>query len=107
MELSTDSMEKVADKEHWSELGFKDKTAYTTAIASFVLGWIIVLIGIFIDPQGKVDHTIITCFGIALSYTGAVLGIFLYVKDKNLELYNDVMARMNRMERRHEYGEDR
>lgn len=93
------------DNLRWADLGFKDRTAYSTAIASFILGWVIVLTGIMIDPKGKVDHTIITCFGIALSYTGAVLGIFLYIKDKNTELYNDVMGRLNRMERKHGYDE--
>lgn len=101
-------MKQSTDKEKWSELGFKDKTAYSTAIASFILGWLIIIVGIFIDPQGEVDSSLITCFGIALSYCGAVLGIVLWIKDKSTELYNDVMTRMSRMEHEHghNYGED-
>lgn len=83
------------EQQKWGDLGFKDKAAYCTAIASFILGWIMVFFGMILAPMGEVDGTVITCFGIALSYCGGVFGVAMYIKSSKSEVFNDVMSKVN------------
>lgn len=64
-------------KEKWSELGVKDKIAYSTAVACFSLGWLLVIAGFIAPPLGEVTPSVISIFGASLTYTGTILGIGL------------------------------
>lgn len=74
----------------FSDLSFKDKTAYVTAIASFVLGWILIGAGFIVDPLGEISASVITAFGTALVYTASVLGIALYFANELLTFKNQI-----------------
>lgn len=81
----------------WMDLGVKDKVAYSTALASFVLGWILIAVAFVVKPLGQVDASVISIFGMALVYTASILGVSLYWSGK----FNDFSRRVqNQIEKR-------
>lgn len=70
------------NEKNFSELNFKDKTAYITALASFFLGWALICAGFIVNPLGEISASVITAFGTALVYTASVLGISLYFSNE-------------------------
>lgn len=79
----------MSDKK-FSELSFKDKAAYVTAIASFLFGWLLIFAGFIVDPLGEIHASVITAFGTALIYTASVLGISLYFSNELLQFKQTV-----------------
>lgn len=81
----------------WRDLCIKDRVAYATALASFVLGWILIGIAFIVAPIGQVDASVISVFGMALVYTASILGVSLYWSGK----FNDFSQRVqNEIEKR-------
>lgn len=65
-------------KNTFRQLSFRDKCSFITALASFILGWLLVFVGLFLPVPGELSASVLTCFGSALTYTGYVFGIYLY-----------------------------
>ena len=81
----------------WMDLCIKDKVAYATALASFVLGWVLIGVAFVVAPLGQVDASVISIFGMALVYTASILGVSLYWSGK----FNDFSQRVqNQIEKR-------
>ena len=81
----------------WMDLGVKDKVAYATALASFVLGWVLIGVAFVVAPIGQLDASVISVFGMALVYTVSILGVSLYWSGK----FNDFSQRVqNQIEKR-------
>lgn len=74
----------------WMDLCIKDKVAYATALASFVLGWVLIGVAFVVAPLGQVDASVISIFGMALVYTASILGVSLYWSGK----FNDFSRRV-------------
>ena len=74
----------------WQDLCIKDKVAYSTALASFVLGWLLIGVAFVVAPLGQVDASVISIFGMALVYTASILGVSLYWSGK----FNDFSRRV-------------
>lgn len=74
----------------WKDLCIKDKVAYATALASFVLGWVLIGVAFVVAPLGQVDASVISIFGMALVYTASILGVSLYWSGK----FNDFSRRV-------------
>lgn len=70
------------NEKKFSDLSFKDKVAYITAIASFALGWMLIVAGFIVNPLGEISASVLTAFGTALVYTASVLGIALYFSNE-------------------------
>ena len=66
-------------RETWGDLSFKDRLAYITCIASFILGWTLTICGFIVDPLGVVSDSILWILGQSLIYCASVLGITMYV----------------------------
>lgn len=79
-------MTSTYNPKKWSELAYKDKAAYATAILSFMLGWIILFIGLFIPPMGEIDPSVLTAFGTALVYAGSIFGVAIFLKSSKAEI---------------------
>ena len=62
-------------KYKWQDLCIKDKVAYATALASFVLGWLLIGVAFVVAPIGQLDASVISVFGMALVYTASILGV--------------------------------
>ena len=81
----------------WMDLCIKDKVAYATALASFVLGWVLIGVAFVVAPIGQLDASVISVFGMALVYTASILGVSLYCSGK----FNDFSQRVqNQIEKR-------
>lgn len=88
--MATSNENSLSGKK-WSELGFRDKAAYTTGLLSFVLAFILIFAGFFVDPQGEIDGSVLTGFGTALLYCGGIFGVALYFKQGNNELMTNIL----------------
>lgn len=64
------------------------KEAIQFILAGFVLlaGVTLVFTSLFIPPQGEIDASVITCFGLFLGFVGAVWGLDLKYDYKTKEL---------------------
>ena len=59
----------------FKDLPIKDKISYILCCASFVCGTSLTFIGLFVDPLGEIDASVITSLGCFLSFSGALIGI--------------------------------
>lgn len=57
----------------------KDLIANCTAVGSFTIGWVLVIVNFFIDPVGEISDSTQWILAQALIYCGSVLGIVNYV----------------------------
>lgn len=87
------------NEKKFSDLNFKDKVAYITAIASFALGWILICAGFIVDPLGEISASVLTAFGTALVYTASVLGISLYFSNELSVFKHAITKQINKEEK--------
>lgn len=87
---------KMYAPKKWSELCYKDKSAYMTAIMSFILGWVIAFTGLFLPPMGEISPSVLTAFGTALVYAGGIFGVALYIKGAKAEIWNALEERLEK-----------
>lgn len=64
--------------QEFKQMSIKECIAYLTSIASFVIGFGLIIFGVMTVPIGIVDDSLLFVLGESLSYTGAVLGISLW-----------------------------
>lgn len=86
--------EKVCPQK-WEDLGAKDKAALVTACVSFGLGFLLLFIGLFLDPAGEIDGSVITAFGTALLYAAGIFGVAMYFKTSNNEMMNSIIRKID------------
>lgn len=53
-----------------------------TVLLSFLFGWIITFVGLFLPPIGAIDNSVIIIFGQAMTYCAVGLGLKDYVDVK-------------------------
>lgn len=93
------NMVKEFDKMTW-DFKTKEKIQYIFAGMAFVFG--LVLIGTAawcIEPLGVVDATVITIFGLILSFVGAVFGLNLHYSNELMNFKTQAREEMDRFER--------
>ena len=83
--------------QHWRDLSVKDKAAMITAVASFVLGFVLLFTGMFIGDDGAIDGSVLTAFGTCLLYTAGIFGVSMYFKTGNSEMTNKVINAMDKL----------
>lgn len=93
------------NEKKFSDLSFKDKIAYITAVASFCLGWILICAGFIVNPLGEISSGVLTAFGSALVYTASVLGIALYFANE-LSVFKHSVDRQIRRSNNRELDDD-
>lgn len=71
----------------------KDRAAYITAIASFLIGWGLTIAGFCVPPVGEVSNSVLAILGEALIYAASAFGIALY--------FNNQMAKFKADTRRY------
>lgn len=84
-----------ASAQKWSDLNVKDKAALITACISFGLGFVLLFIGLFLDPAGEIDASVITAFGTALLYAAGIFGVAMYFKTGTNEMMNFIVEKMD------------
>lgn len=77
------------------KINIKDRISLSTAIASFVLGWVITFWAFLLPPKGVVDQSVLIVFGQALLYCGTVFGISGYMKSETDKLRQELKMDKN------------
>lgn len=62
-------------REKWRKLSFKEKLSYVLCGGAFVMGFILSVAGFCVPPTGEISGSLLTWFGMVLTFVGAVLGI--------------------------------
>lgn len=74
--------------------GTKEAIQFILAGVVLVSGVALVFTSLFIPPQGVIDASVITCFGLFLGFVGAVWGLDLKYDYKTRELIDRYSRRV-------------
>jgi len=83
-------MEETKHKS-WKALPLRDKITYIISFIAFALGWIITIIGFFVEPVGMVSDSVLWILGQSLLFVGSVLGIAQYYNRSLNNFKEDIM----------------
>lgn len=61
----------------WAELPIENKIGYVLSVCSFTLGYCMIFLSMLLNDDHSVHPSILSAFGISLTFAGAVLGISL------------------------------
>ena len=81
--------------EKFTELSFRDKISYLLCLLSFFLGSTLVFVAVVIEPQGEIHASVITTFGMFLTFCGSVLGISMHFASELYKFKNEINKRLN------------
>lgn len=62
----------------WSDLSIKDKIGYIISISAFIVGTILVFIGMILPPMGIIDNSVLMALGEFFTLSAVFLGINVY-----------------------------
>ena len=65
----------MKEEAKWNELGFKDKLSFVICAGAFVMGFVLSVAGFCVPPTGEISGSMLTWFGMVLTFVGSVLGI--------------------------------
>ena len=68
----------------------RDIIQFISSLVTLVAGIVLVFLGFFAVPIGVIDYTVITAFGLFLSFVGAVWHIDLKYDFKTREIERDL-----------------
>ena len=68
----------------------RDIIQFISSLVTLVAGIVLVFLGFFAVPIGVIDYTVITAFGLFLSFVGAVWHIDLKYDFKTREIERDI-----------------
>lgn len=70
--------------------GTKESIQFIASIVVLLLGIVIVFVSLFLDPVGIIHPSVITVFGMFLSFVGAIWNIDLKYEYKSRELEQNI-----------------
>ena len=70
--------------------GTRDMIQFVSSLITLVAGIVLVFLGFFAVPIGVIDYTVITAFGLFLSFVGAVWNIDLKYDFKTKEIEREI-----------------
>ena len=76
----------------------KDKVSYLMAVLSFMFGMGITIAGFVVSPLGIIHESVLWVLGQALTYSGAVFGVGLFVNNKKEEIKSFIKGIHNNKE---------
>lgn len=62
-------------KDKFDKMTMKEKLAYGTCIAAFVMGWGLTIAGFIVPPVGIISDSVLWVLGQSLIYCASVIGI--------------------------------
>ena len=74
----------------------KDIWMYSLATLAVLVGWIITIIGLFLEPQGEIHSSVLIALGQSLVWGAAILGIPYYVKNEFGEFKSAIIKHVNK-----------
>ena len=66
---------KEEERISWKDLNYKEKLSFVLCIIAFVLGFILSIAGFCVPPTGEISGSLLTWFGMILTFVGSILGI--------------------------------
>lgn len=85
-------------KTKFIDLNIKEKIAIMTAVAAFVLGWILSILGFYEEPKGDVSNSVLWILGQALLYAASVFGVSSYFSAEAVAMKADINRHIEKME---------
>ena len=80
----------------WKDLSFRNKMAYTFAVACFTLGWLITFIAFYISGFKTVEDSILWVLGQSLLFTGSIIGISQFYNSQLSQFKHEIRNELNR-----------
>lgn len=74
----------------FKDLPIKDKISYILCCASFVCGTVLTFIGLFVDPLGEIDASVISSLGIFLTFSGSLIGLNVHYSSELTHFKSEV-----------------
>ena len=78
------------------KLKYKDYLTIWTCSLSFLLGWILTVVGFILPPSGEVSDSVLWILGQSLLYTGACIGISGYYSSQLKNFKAEVRKELNK-----------
>lgn len=76
----------------------KEQTQFLASVGVLVAGLVLIFISVFLEPVGVIHYSVITVFGMLLTFVGAVWNIDLHYDFKTKELKRDLEEEIRRKE---------
>lgn len=84
----------------WGDMSYKDKLSSVLCISSFLVGVLLIFIGLFLPPAGEISNSVLVGTGTFLSFCGAIMGInikYRYETEKmKTELEESITKRLKK-----------
>lgn len=90
----------------FKDLPAKDKISYILCVVSFVCGTTLTFLGMFINPIGEIDGSVLTSLGIFLSFSGSLIGISSHYSTELNNFKSKVEYEINDRERKTKVNEN-
>lgn len=78
------------------KMDVKQKAAYVTAIAAFVMGWGLTIAGFCVPPTGEVSGSVLAILGQAMLYAASVFGVTMYFNNQMVKFRADTRRYIDR-----------
>ena len=88
--LKTAHVRRTTDMAENVKKGTRDIIQFISSLITLVAGIVLVFLGFFAVPIGVIDYTVITAFGLFLSFVGAVWHIDLKYDFKTKEIEREI-----------------
>ena len=88
--LKTAHVRKTTNMAENIKKGTRDMIQFVSSLITLVAGIVLVFLGFFAVPIGVIDYTVITAFGLFLSFVGAVWHIDLKYDFKTKEIEREI-----------------
>lgn len=69
----------------------KEKLSYIFAAASLLVGFGLTIAGFIVIPTGIIDNSVLWVLGQCLTFTGAVCGVALHVKNSTNQMKEEII----------------
>ena len=74
----------------------KERAAFITAVASFIIGWGLTIAGFILPPKGEISNSVLAALGEAMVYAASVFGVTLYFRNQMAKFRHDSMQYIDR-----------
>ena len=68
----------------------KEQAQFLSSLGVLLAGLVLIFIAVFLEPVGVIHYSVITVFGMLLTFVGAVWNIDLHYDFKTKELKRDI-----------------
>ena len=81
---------KEEERIAWRDLNYKDKLSFVICAVAFVMGFILSVAGFCVPPTGEISGSMLTWFGMVLTFVGSVLGISTHYNVELQKIKNEI-----------------